>query len=147
MQNPVVTEELEPGSDLLEIKSSFSLGDTAPSDRNLLQGFELSQLEDQEHKVWVLHSFDKLDDVLMSLDRELLMKFGFQVNFLPLLLIVQQLLVDGFQSKLLATDGVGEEINSGEGSFTQRFSSLVALRNGIGGSVSQDFWRLDVSGS
>ena len=69
----------------------------------------------------------------MSFERELLVKIYFQLNFLLLLLIDQEFLADGFHSKLLTTDSVGEEIDPGERSFTKQFSSLIDdLLTGIG---------------
>ena len=82
----------------------------------------------------------------MTVARESLMKIYFQLNFLLLLLTDQEFLADGFHSKLLSTESVGEEINPGERSFTKQFSSPVDL-TGTGGSVNQVFRRLEVSGS
>ena len=81
----------------------------------------------------------------MTVARESLMKIYFQLNFLLLFLTDQEFLA-GFHSKLLSTENVGEEINSGERSFTKQFSSPVDL-TGTGGSVNQIFRRLEVSGS
>ena len=89
---------------------------------------------------------DELDDVLMTVDRESLMKIYFQLNFLLLLLTDQEFLADGFHSKLLATGCVGEEITPGERSLTKQFSPPVDL-TGTGGSVNQESRWLDVIGS
>ena len=84
----------------------------------------------------------------MSFDGELLKKTYLQFNFLLLLLLDQEFLADGFHSKLLTTDSVGEEIDPGERSFTKQFSSLIDdLLTGIGGPVNQIFWRLEFTGS
>ena len=82
----------------------------------------------------------------MAVDRESLMKINLQVNLVLLLLAHQELLADGFHSKLLATGYVGEEINPGERSLTKQFSPPVDL-TGTGGSVNQESRRLDVIGS
>ena len=73
----------------------------------------------------------------------ILLKIG-----MSLPLVDQEILADGFHSKLLSTESVGEEINPGERSFTKQLSSLVDLLiTGTAGSVNQEFWRLHVSGS
>ena len=77
------------------------------------------------------------------------MKIHLGLEFLhPQLLLDQLFLVKGFDGRLLSTDAVGDEINTGEGSPTKEFPSLVdPQRPGTGGFLHQDFGGLHVTDS
>ena len=147
MDNLVVSEKLQPGSNLDKKISCFRLGHSPTLGGNILQRPELRQLQDQEDEAGGLERAVELDNILVIDLRESPVKFDLPLSVLyliPLLVAGENFPPDAFHGKLLSSDPVGEKISPGERSFSQEFSSLVDL-DGSAGSVVQESWRSDVS--